>query len=472
MRSKVLFFIYFLAISFLGKAQVKLGNPGPTAPSAILELDSKNRGFLLPRLTTAQRNAIQDPATGLMVYDTDLNQLALRVSATWLFLNPPNATPIMDSLYIPSKPIRIGGNTIGPVGVLNNAFGDGALKYMTSTAQIPDTNAAFKGRLSWQNVAMGWIALGNLKKGGNNTAIGSQSLSDMVYAYENTSIGYRSMAYGDSSHRNTALGTFTLTYNKTGHRNTAAGYASMHNNIKGRNNTAIGQFSLFYNASGNSNTSLGAISMLNFKNGNNNISIGDSSAHNLSTGSYNIIIGSKTPVLDSASTQQLHLAQAIFGKNIYDSTQVQLGIGTRNPMGHRLMVNGNLYASGIISSPNGFNQVSDERLKIKIRPIENAIDKIQRLHGIYFHWNPSLSTIQKDGGRRHVGMLAQEVEKVLPEAVSTRNDDIKTKTVSYGDLVPLLIEALKENVQKVMVLEQALNNLKQEINQLKKGSPK
>jgi hypothetical protein len=54
-----------------------------SAASAVLQADSTNRGFLPPRMTTAQKNAIATPAAGLMVYDTDLNKLCVRTAAAW-----------------------------------------------------------------------------------------------------------------------------------------------------------------------------------------------------------------------------------------------------------------------------------------------------------------------------------------------------------------------------------------------------
>jgi hypothetical protein len=51
--------------------------------SAILQADSTSRGFLPPRMTTTQKNAIASPATGLVVYDTTLNKLCVRGAAAW-----------------------------------------------------------------------------------------------------------------------------------------------------------------------------------------------------------------------------------------------------------------------------------------------------------------------------------------------------------------------------------------------------
>ena len=71
MRRLICFFAAFVVLSGLSAQGVKI-SPTPGAPdsSAILELADTSRGFLLPRMTTAQRNAIANPAVGLQVYNT------------------------------------------------------------------------------------------------------------------------------------------------------------------------------------------------------------------------------------------------------------------------------------------------------------------------------------------------------------------------------------------------------------------
>ena len=90
---------------------------------------------------------------------------------------------------------------------------------------------------------------------------------------------------------------------------------------------------------------------------------------------------------------------------------------------------------------------SDQRLKENIVNIPNALDKVMDINGVEFDW--STKYMNAHGGydglfnRKHqVGVIAQEVEKVLPEVVADRPDGYKA--VRYEQLVPLLIEAIKE----------------------------
>lgn len=89
---------------------------------------------------------------------------------------------------------------------------------------------------------------------------------------------------------------------------------------------------------------------------------------------------------------------------------------------------------------------SDISLKTNIRPIENALDKLDKIRGVNFEWTKEhLDKCPNDTyfNKSHdVGVIAQEIEQVLPEVVSTRDDGIKA--VKYDKIVPLLIQAIKE----------------------------
>jgi hypothetical protein len=96
---------------------------------------------------------------------------------------------------------------------------------------------------------------------------------------------------------------------------------------------------------------------------------------------------------------------------------------------------------------------SDERLKTNIEPLENALDKVLALNGFTYNFNETGQSLGFDGSIRYVGVSAQEVQAVLPEAVKPAPADSNYITVQYEKIVPLLIEAIKE--------------LKEEINELK-----
>ena len=102
---------------------------------------------------------------------------------------------------------------------------------------------------------------------------------------------------------------------------------------------------------------------------------------------------------------------------------------------------------------------SDRRLKTNILNIPNALEKVSMLNGITFEWlefdaNKTRAIHANEGV--DVGVIAQEVEAVFPELVSTRANGYKA--VKYDKLVAVLIEAVKELNEKVKILEDKLNN--------------
>ena len=96
---------------------------------------------------------------------------------------------------------------------------------------------------------------------------------------------------------------------------------------------------------------------------------------------------------------------------------------------------------------------SDKRLKENIKPLDNALDKVLKISGVSFDWKPLTEeekTIHGNEGN-DVGVIAQEIEKVLPEVVTTR--DSGYKAVKYEKIIPLLIEAIKEQQQQIEELK-------------------
>jgi hypothetical protein len=109
----------------------------------------------------------------------------------------------------------------------------------------------------------------------------------------------------------------------------------------------------------------------------------------------------------------------------------------------------NLEVSGSIRASAAVLSNSDERLKDNIYPIDNALSRVSQIEGVYFDW--------KTGGDRQVGVIAQQVEKVLPEVVSEDNNSYLS--VDYSKIVPLLIEAINEQSSNIKDLEDRISKL-------------
>ena len=131
-----------------------------------------------------------------------------------------------------------------------------------------------------------------------------------------------------------------------------------------------------------------------------------------------------------------NLGMSIYGQSIYSlcvSSNGYVGIGTSTPS-YPLHVSGAIFATGDITG------LSDIRAKSDLQPIENAIEKINKLSGYTYLLKDPITNRLSD--TRHAGLIAQEVQKVLPEVVNENSEG--QLSLAYGNMMSLVIEALKE----------------------------
>jgi len=114
---------------------------------------------------------------------------------------------------------------------------------------------------------------------------------------------------------------------------------------------------------------------------------------------------------------------------------------------HRFYSNGNAWHSGNVTA------YSDARVKENVVAINNAVDKVMQIRGVTF-----TRTDRADTEKRHAGVIAQEVEAVLPEVVDT--DEFGMKSVAYGNMVGLLIEAIKEQQAQIVELKRTIDEIR------------
>ena len=94
---------------------------------------------------------------------------------------------------------------------------------------------------------------------------------------------------------------------------------------------------------------------------------------------------------------------------------------------------------------------SSIRYKENIRPIDNALDKLMRLEGVYFDW--------KGTGKHDMGMIAEETGKVIPEVVDwDKNDPKYASGLNYDHLVGLLVEAVKGQQKEIEELKKVIGD--------------
>ena len=103
---------------------------------------------------------------------------------------------------------------------------------------------------------------------------------------------------------------------------------------------------------------------------------------------------------------------------------------------------------------------SDESAKTNIVNLEGSLEKVLSLRGVSFSWNSEVVPNRAKNQSIAIGLIAQEVEKIVPEVVVTEKIENKDlKTVEYGNLVALLIEGMKEQQQQIEELKQRISDL-------------
>lgn len=153
----------------------------------------------------------------------------------------------------------------------------------------------------------------------------------------------------------------------------------------------------------------------------------------------------------SSGTPVITLSSAAFTLVSNTITMSQPLLLTQTLRGNGAVVFGStLSAIGIISSSSDIIafSTSDVSLKENIKTISSPLDKLNRISGYNFDWKPSEYDHLKGSD---VGVLAHEVEQIIPEAVTTRPNGIKA--VNYTKVIPLLIESIKELKQQIIDLK-------------------
>ena len=295
-------------------------------------------------------------------------------------------------------------------GIRNSAFGNGALTANTTA----NDNSAF-----------GVLALGNNSTGANNTAMGSFALYSNTTASYNTAVGYQS-GYSQT----------------TGGNNTSFGATSLYSTTTGTLNTAIGQSSLNLNTTGSNNTAVGLQSLYNNTTASNNTAVGYQAGYGLTTGASNTYFGYAATQSGVAVTGEIVVGSSITGK----------GSNTA-------------FIGGTSGAYNGANSTvwsitSDQRIKKNIVDNNTGLSVINQIQVRNFEYRlpeeitdlPQNQAIAKQGVQ--LGVIAQELEKVLPECVKTESTGLMT--VDADNLTWYLVNAVKELSAQVAQLQSQL----------------
>ena len=210
------------------------------------------------------------------------------------------------------------------------------------------------------------------------------------------------------------------------------------------------------NSTGAGNLGLGSESMLNNTSGRFNVALGYRALRQNSTGQGNVAIGynagfnetgSNKLYIDNSNTN----SPLIYGDFSTDVINVngKLGVGVVNPAAitDEFEVNGN---ATVIS----LTETSDQRFKKNILPLENSLSKLLSLRGVSYDWRIDEFPNRRFSPGSNIGLIAQEVQQLFPELVSTNREGFLS--VSYSGFSPIIIEAMKEQQKLIEDLQSEL----------------
>ena len=251
--TKSLYVTALLSVSSLGvfaqKANVGIGTTQPNE-SAVLDISSSNKGLLIPRMTLQQRNTIQNPANGLMVYQTD-------ILAGFYFYDGKDWKPLAEAKSV--------AGTDGDWTTTGNSLMDPNVNYLGTSDPRPLV-------IKVSATSSGWIDPYSTARTFFGFQSGQENIKSTSSGEWNTGVGRAALNKTTSGGFNVAIGGNALYNNVTGADNMAVGYGALVDNVNGKQNAALGSNSL-PRVTGDGNTGFGYYSGWN-KNGNYNVYIG------------------------------------------------------------------------------------------------------------------------------------------------------------------------------------------------------
>ena len=161
------------------------------------------------------------------------------------------------------------------------------------------------------------------------------------------------------------------------------------------------------------------------------------------------------PNADSQNNELLFFTSDTSGGSAVQRMIIQpdgsIGIGTNYAPSYEVDISGNVRITKQCDALS-FNATSDFRLKENIQPIYDSLTRVSQLSGVDFNWT------NDENKTKHSGLIAQDVEKIIPEVVNTSTieniEGIGLKSIEYNGIIPYLIESIKTLNNRVTELEE------------------
>ena len=394
--------------------------------SAMLDVKSTSKGFLAPRMTTTQKIAISDPATGLLIYQTDgTTGYYYYNGSSWVQFGTASGASqwITTGSDIYYNGGNVGIGTSSPtcdLDILGNDFRLKAPSSQSSYLVIDNTDADQLSTIALQT--QGGVGLAYLGLGGSSySPFGGNNALNFWNQSPNGPISF-------GTHNGTSTAE-RMRIDNDG--NVGIGTTSPQEKLEVDGNLRIASTSINGSPYQDFYSKEGAVGAWN------NAARITASAETIN--GWGLTFSTKTQ--DSALSEKMRVTN---GGNV--------GIGTTSPS-YKLHVNGQVAGVG------AYVNASDVRLKKNVNPIKNGLEKVMKLRPVTFNWRQNEFREVNFDDRNHVGFIAQEVEEVVPQVVSTANDEMNIKSIAYGDLVPILTKAVQEQQKQIENQQRQIDEL-------------
>ena len=341
-----------------------------------------------------------------------------------------------------------------PLKIQNTAIGVNALKNTT---------------IGSKNVAIGDESMGTSTTGNSNVAIGSGSLNKSTTASFNTAIGRDAMVNNVSGNHNVGIGQDALKSNVVTSFNVAIGNSALQSMVLGAFNIAVGNQAMQNQSGGNNNIGFGRRALWN-NTSNFNIAIGQDALKGNTTGFRNVAIGASSQQGSLGGQNNTTLGYRA-GVSMVGRNNIAIGYDsylTTSTTDNEIVL-GNGSINKLRCAVTSITSLSDERDKKDIKPLEYGLDFINKLKPKEFVWDQRIEYgIDYDDeeneieveienanrGKKDFGFIAQDVQELDDDTLRLVSDDNPEKLeLSYGKLVPILVQAIQELQAEVNALK-------------------
>ena len=276
-------------------------------PSAIVEYESTSQGVLIPRMTLIQRTAIDSPAIGLLVYQTDsLDGFYFYNGAAWQAISTGSGGTDTDQqmLFLNGDTLQLSAGISGGGGVVDlSAFMDNTdlqiLTLDTSTMQLSISNGnSIDLSIMMDDGDIKTMITDNdrdtkiqVEESADEDVIRFDIQGSEMMVLTKNDIGAPRLELIDTITRSTTVGMYALYSNMTGYSNSAFGYEALRANTAGDDNSAFGEEALRANTTGDDNSAFGEEALRANTTGDDNSAFGEDALRANTTGSYNSAFG-------------------------------------------------------------------------------------------------------------------------------------------------------------------------------------